>query len=246
MRTRRVDQDKIVDSTGALAFTEVPHRLGIIGAGVIGLELGSVWSRMGSEVIILEALDEFLAPVDRQVATAAEKILRKQGLDIRLGARVTGTGSNRREVTVIYEDNEGKQQLTLDKLIVAVGRSPNTQGLGAEEVGLALNRTGGVEVDEHCATNLPGIYAIGDVVRGPMLAHKAAEEGVMVAERLAGKKTRINLDIVPWVIYTWPEIAWVGQTEFELKAAGQSYKAGGVSICGKRSRPGPWRHHRHD
>ena len=147
---------------------------------------------MGSEVIILEALDEFLAPVDRQVATAAEKILRKQGLDLRLGARVTGTGSNRREVTVIYEDNEGKQQLNLDRLIVAVGRSPNTQGLGAEEVGLALNRTGGVEVDEHCATNLPGIYAIGDVVRGPMLAHKAAEEGVMVAERLAGKKTRIK------------------------------------------------------
>ena len=221
-----VDRNKIVDSTGALSFTEVPHRLGIIGAGVIGLELGSVWSRMGSEVIILEALDDFLAPTDRQIATAAEKSMKKQGLDIRLGSRVTGTGSNSREVIVTYEDSEGKQQLTLDKLIVAVGRSPNTEGLGAEDVGLHLNKAGRVEVDEYCATNLPDVYAIGDVVRGPMLAHKAAEEGVMVAERLAGKKTSVNLDIVPWVIYTWPEIAWAGQTEFELKETGQPYKAG--------------------
>ena len=221
-----VDQNRIVDSTGALAFTEVPKRLGIIGAGVIGLELGSVWSRMGSEVIILEALDDFLAPVDRQVAAAAEKILTKQGLDIRLGARVTGTGVNNREVSVTYEQGDDKQQLTFDKLIVAVGRSPNVSGLGAEQAGLALNESGGIEVDEFCATNLPNVYAIGDVVRGPMLAHKASEEGVMVAERLAGQKSEFNLDLVPWVIYTWPEIAWIGKTEFELKATGKPYNTG--------------------
>ena len=221
-----VDQDKIVDSTGALAFTDVPRRLGIIGAGVIGLELGSVWGRMGSEVIILEALDDFLTPLDRQIATEAEKVLRRQGLDIRFGSKVTGTGLSSREVTITFEDREGKQQLAVDKLIVAVGRSPNTRGLGAEAVGLALSGRGFVKVDEHCATNLPNVYAIGDVVRGPMLAHKAAEEGVAVAERLAGKAGHINLDAVPWVIYTWPEIAWVGKTELELKAAGHPYKAG--------------------
>lgn len=221
-----VDQNRIVDSTGALAFTEVPKRLGVIGAGVIGLELGSVWSRMGSEVIILEALDDFLAPADRQIAAAAEKILTKQGLDIRLGARVTGTGANSREVSVSYEQGGDKRQLVFDKLVVAVGRSPNVSGLGAEEAGLVLDGKGAIEVDEFCATNLPGVYAIGDVVRGPMLAHKAAEEGVMLAERLAGHKSEFNLDLVPWVIYTWPEIAWVGKTEFELKAAGTPCKTG--------------------
>ncbi len=221
-----VDQDKIVDSTGALAFTDVPRRLGIIGAGVIGLELGSVWSRMGSEVIILEAMDDFLTSLDRQIATEAEKVLRKQGLDIRFGSKVTGTGLSSREVTITLEDREGKQQLAVDKLIVAVGRSPNTQGLGAETAGLALSERGFIKVDERCMTNLPNVYAIGDVARGPMLAHKAAEEGVAVAERLAGKAGHINLDTVPWVIYTWPEIAWVGKTELELKAAGHPYKAG--------------------
>ena len=221
-----VDQNRIVDSTGALDFTEVPQRLGIIGAGVIGLELGSVWSRMGSQVIILEALDNFLAPVDREIAVAAEKALTKQGLDIRLGARVLGTGVNRREVSVTYQQAKNKQQLTFDKLIVAVGRSPNVRGLEAEAAGLALDKRGGIVVDEYCATNLPNVYAIGDVVRGPMLAHKAADEGVMVAERLAGKKSDFNLDLVPWVIYTWPEIAWVGKTEFELKEDGKPYKTG--------------------
>ena len=226
-----VDRSRIVDSTGALAFTQAPKRLGIIGAGVIGLELGSVWSRMGSRVTILEALDDFLAPADREIAAAAQKLLAKQGLDIRLGARVTGTGVNSREVGVTYEQGIDKQQLTFDKLVVAIGRSPNVEGLGAEDAGLALNARGGIEVDEYCATNLPGVYAIGDAVRGPMLAHKAAEEGVMVAERLAGQKSEFNLDLVPWVIYTWPEIAWVGNTEQELKTAGTKYNSGVFPIA---------------
>ena len=221
-----VDRNRIVDSTGALAFTEAPKRLGIIGAGVIGLELGSVWSRMGSRVTLLEALDDFLAPADREIAAAAQKLLAKQGLDIRLGARVAGTGLNRREVSVTFEQGGSKQQLTFDRLVVAVGRSPNVEGLGAEEAGLNLNSGGGIEVDRFCATNLPNVYAIGDVVRGPMLAHKAAEEGVMVAERLAGHNSEFNLDLAPWVIYTWPEVAWVGRTEQELKDAGEKYKTG--------------------
>ena len=225
------DRNRVVDSTGALAFTQAPKRLGIIGAGVIGLELGSVWSRMGSRVTILEALDDFLAPADREIAAAARKLLAKQGLDIRLGARVTGTGVNSREVSVTYEQGNDKQQLTFDKLVVAVGRAPNVEGLGAEDAGLALNSGGGIEVDEHCATNLPNVYAIGDVVRGPMLAHKAAEEGVMVAERLAGQKSEFNLELVPWVIYTWPEIAWVGNTEHELKEAGKKYNSGVFPIA---------------
>jgi len=221
-----VDDVQIVDSTGALAFRDVPRRLGIIGAGVIGLELGSVWARLGSSVVILEALDEFLAPVDRQIATEAEKILRKQGLDVRLGARVTGTASNNREVTVSFETAEGKQQLVVDKLIVAVGRKPNTSGLGGDRVGLKLDERGFVAVDEQCRTNLPNVYAIGDVVRGPMLAHKASEEGVAVAERIASGSGHVNYATIPWVIYTWPEIAWVGKTEQELKAEGVEYSAG--------------------
>ena len=220
------DGEHIVDSTGALAFTDVPRRLGVIGAGVIGLELGSVWNRLGSEVIVLEALDDFLAPVDRQLATEAEKMLRKQGLDIRLGSKVTGTGSNNREVTITYEDSEGKQQIVVDKLIVAVGRKPNTNGLGAEEIGLAVDERGFIQIDDHYQTNLPGVYAIGDVVRGPMLAHKASEEGVALAERIAGKPGHMNYETIPWVIYTWPEIAWVGKTEHELKSASVEYSVG--------------------
>ena len=221
-----VDNDRIVDSTGALAFTDVPRTLGIIGAGVIGLELGSVWRRLGSEVVILEALDDFLAPVDRQIAAEAHKILGKQGLDIRLGARVTGSGSNNREVTVTYENSDGKQQLTVEKLIVAVGRAPNTRDLGAAEAGLVLDERGFIQVDAECRTGLPGVYAIGDVVRGPMLAHKASEEGVAVAERIAGKPGHMNYDIIPWVIYTWPELAWVGKTEQVLQANGTAYRGG--------------------
>jgi len=221
-----VDDKLIVDSTGALKFNEVPRRLGVIGAGVIGLELGSVWNRLGSEVTVLEALPDFLALVDRQVATEAEKSLRSQGLDIRLGAKVTGTGSNNREVTVSYENAEGKHQITVDKLIVAVGRSPNTAGLGAQDCGLELDERGFIVVDDHCNTNLENIYAIGDVVRGPMLAHKASEEGVAIAERIAGKPGHMNYETIPWIIYTWPEIAWVGKTEEQLKTDGIEYRVG--------------------
>jgi len=221
-----IDQDKIVDSTGALAFNQAPRTLGVIGAGVIGLELGSVWKRLGSEVIILEALDEFLPVCDRQIAHEAWKTLQKQGLDIRLGAKVTGTGTNNQQVIITYEDKDGKHQINVDKLIVAVGRKPNTEGLGAKEAGLALDERGFILVDEHCQTNLPNVYAIGDVVRGPMLAHKASEEGVAVAERITGKASQMNYEIIPWVIYTWPEIAWVGKTEQQLKDAGIEYRSG--------------------
>lgn len=222
----KADNELIVDSTGALAFNDVPKRLGVIGAGVIGLELGSVWNRLGSQVIVLEALDDFLPSTDWQIANEAEKILRKQGLDIRLGAKVTGTGSNNREVTITYEDKEGKQQIIVDKLIVAVGRTPNTDGLGIVDAGLNLDERGFIEVDDLCNTNLPNVYAIGDVVRGPMLAHKASEEGVAVAERIAGKVAHMNYDVIPWVVYTWPEIAWVGKTEQQLKDEKIEYRAG--------------------
>ena len=222
----KVDNDRIVDSTGALAFNETPRKLCIIGAGVIGLELGSVWSRLGSEVVILEALETFLESVDNQLSDEAYKILTKQGLDIRLGAKVTGTGSNNQEVIVIYENAEGKQQISVDKLIVAVGRSPNTEGLDAEACGLTLDEKGFIKVDEQCQTNLPNVFAVGDVVRGPMLAHKASEEGVAVAERIAGQAGHVNYQTIPWVIYTWPEIAWVGMTEQELEKNGIDYKVG--------------------
>ncbi|MCH8261529.1 MAG: dihydrolipoyl dehydrogenase [Proteobacteria bacterium] len=222
----KVDNKRIVDSTGALAFDETPRKLCVIGAGVIGLELGSVWARLGSEVIILEALESFLEPVDNQLSDEAYKILTKQGLDIRLGAKVTGTGSNNQEVIVIYKDAEGKQQISVDKLIVAVGRTPNTEGLGAETCGLDLDERGFIKVDEQCQTKLPNVYAIGDVVRGPMLAHKASEEGVAVAERIAGQPGHMNYQIIPWVIYTWPEIAWVGLNEEELQNTGIDYKVG--------------------
>ena len=221
-----VDQDKIVDSTGALSFNQAPRTLGVIGAGVIGLELGSVWRRLGSEVVILEALDDFLYTADRQIANEAWKILHKQGLDIRLGAKVTGTGSNNQQVIVTYENQDGKQQLTVDKLIVAVGRKPNTSGLGAEDCGLKLDERGFIEVDEHCCTNIPDVYAIGDVVRGPMLAHKASEEGVAVAERIAGLPGHFNYEVIPWVIYTWPEIAWVGKTSEQLQDDGRDFRTG--------------------
>jgi len=218
--------DVIVDSTGALEFTEVPKRLGVIGAGVIGLELGSVWNRLGSDVVVLEAQDAFLHLVDQNVAKEAKKLFTKQGLDIRVGARVTGTEVKGKEVVVTYQDAEGEQQVTFDKLIVAVGRRPYTEGLLAGDSGVNLDERGFIFVNEQCATDAPGVWAVGDVVRGPMLAHKASEEGVMVAERIAGHKAQLNYDVIPSVIYTHPEIAWVGKTEAELKADGEKYNVG--------------------
>ncbi len=221
-----VDQDVIVDSTGALDFQEVPKKLGVIGAGVIGLELGSVWARLGAEVTVIEAQEQFLPTVDEQVAKEALKVLTKQGLSIRLGARLTGTEIKKKQVNVSFTDAEGEQQQTFDKLIVAVGRRPETSNLLAADSGVNLDERGYIYVDDNCATSVPGVYAIGDVVRGPMLAHKASEEGVMVAERIAGQKTQMNYDLIPGVIYTHPEIAGVGKTEQTLKGEGVAINVG--------------------
>lgn len=219
------DEQSILTSNGALDMEEVPKRLGVIGAGVIGLEMGSVWNRLGSKVVLLEAQDDFLAPVDRQVARMAHKAFTDQGLDIRLGCRVTDTKVGK-QVSVHYEDKDGKHTLQVDKLIVSVGRRPNTDGLAADDVDLLLDERGFVHVDDECRTNLPNVYAVGDVVRGPMLAHKGSEEGVMVAELIAGHPGHLNYDTIPWVIYTHPEIAWVGKTEGQLKSEGVPYKSG--------------------
>ncbi|PTU73588.1 dihydrolipoyl dehydrogenase [Pseudomonas mangrovi] len=219
-------EDIIVDSTGALDFQSVPKKLGVIGAGVIGLELGSVWARLGAEVTVLEAQEKFLPTADEQIAKEALKILTKQGLKIRLGARVTGSEVKRKQVTVSFTDAEGEQKQVFDKLIVAVGRRPVTTDLLAADSGVDMDERGFIFVDDHCATSVPGVYAVGDVVRGPMLAHKASEEGVMVAERIAGHKAQINYDLIPGVIYTHPEIAWVGKTEQALKAEGVEINVG--------------------
>ena len=219
-------ENLIVDSSGALEFKEVPKRLGVIGAGVIGLELGSVWRRLGAEVILLEAMDNFLVIADKQIAAESLKIFKKQGLDIRLGTRVTGSKINGSQVEVEYQDKSGTHQLEVDKLIVAVGRRPNTDDLADEETGLLFDERGFVHVNELCATNLPGVYAIGDVVRGPMLAHKGSEEGIMVAERIAGESASLNYETIPSVVYTYPEISWVGKTEEELKASGVEFNVG--------------------
>lgn len=221
-----LDGERVVDSSGALDFTDVPKRLGVIGAGVIGLEMGSVWSRLGSKVVLLEAQSEFLASADTRIARDAQRQFERQGLEIRLGARVTGIKTTARTVTVAYEDEEGQQSLRVDKLIVAVGRQPNTTDLFAADSNLLLDEAGFIHVDEQCRTNIPGVYAVGDVVRGPMLAHKGSEEGMMVAELIAGKPGFVNYDTIPWVIYTDPEIAWVGRTEQALKSAGIPIKTG--------------------
>ncbi|EZQ17278.1 dihydrolipoamide dehydrogenase [Halopseudomonas bauzanensis] len=221
-----VDQKIIVDSTGALDFEAVPARLGVIGAGVIGLELGSVWSRLGAEVTVIEALDKFLPAADEQLSKEALKIYTKQGLKVLLGARVTGSDVKGEEVTVKFTDAKGDQEITFDKLIVAVGRRPVTTDLLAADSGITLDERGYVYVDDHCATSVPGVYAIGDVVRGLMLAHKASEEGVVVAERIAGHKAQMNYDLIPSVIYTHPEAAWVGQNEQQLKAEGVDINVG--------------------
>jgi len=226
----KFDGETIVDNVGGLDFTEVPARLAVIGAGVIGLELGSVWKRLGSEVTILEALPDFLAAADAEVAKVAAKEFKKQGLDIRLGAKVskaevTGKGK-KKEVALTYADAEGEKNLTVDKLLVAVGRRAATKGLLAEGTGVKINERGQIEVDAHCHTGVDGIWAVGDCVRGPMLAHKGFEEGIAVAELIAGLPGHVNFDTIPWVIYTEPELAWVGKTEQQLEDEGIPYKAG--------------------
>ncbi|MCB1195668.1 dihydrolipoyl dehydrogenase [bacterium] len=222
----KVDQNLIVDSTGALSFTEVPKRLGIIGAGVIGLELGTVWRRLGSEVTLLEAQEEFLFMVDPDIAAVARKQFEKQGLNIRLGCRVLQAHPTKKDVIVRYQDKSGEHEFVVDKLLVAAGRYPYTENLFAQETGLLLDQKGFINVDEKLRTNLPNVYAVGDVVRGPMLAHKGSEEGIVVAETIKGHFAEVNYNTIPWVIYTEPEIAWTGKTERELKASGIKYNVG--------------------
>ena len=221
-----VDNQYIIDSSGALTLDAVPARLGVIGAGVIGLELGSVWRRLGSEVVLLEALDEFLPMMDVQVAKEAGKIFKKQGLDIRLGARVTKADVKDGQVVVTYTGGDGEHTEIFDRLIVAVGRRPNSEGLFASDSGVTLDERGFIYVNDVCETEAPHVYAVGDVVRGPMLAHKGSEEGIMVVERIAGHQAQMNYDCIPSVIYTHPEIAAVGKTEQELKAEGVPFKSG--------------------
>jgi dihydrolipoamide dehydrogenase len=224
-----VDNKSICDNVGALSFDAVPKRLGVIGAGVIGLELGSVWKRLGAEVTILEALPDFLAAADPAVAKEAWKTFtQKQGLNIYLGVKIGKVTQGKKGITLEYEVGDEAKTLECDKLIVSVGRVPTTAGLGAENVGLALDDRGRVVVDDHCQTNQPGIWAVGDVVRGAMLAHKGMEEGVMVAERIAGQAGHVNYDAIPLVMYTHPEIAWVGKTESQLKAEGVEFRAGQI------------------
>lgn len=222
----KFDGDSIIDSWDALELEAVPKRLGVIGAGVIGLELGSVWSRLGSDVTILEAMDDFLFMADRDVANTAARDFKKQGLDIRLGAKVTAAKGGKKGVKVEYDDKSGSHSVEVDKLIVAVGRKPYTEGLLADDAGIQLDDRGFIVVDHECRTRVKGVYAIGDAVRGPMLAHKSSEEGVMAADLIAGEVAEVNYNVIPSVIYTSPEIAWVGKTEAEVKESGRPYKKG--------------------
>jgi len=221
-----VDNEYVVDSTGALEFQQIPERLGVIGAGVIGLELGSVWGRLGADVVLLEAMEDFLPNMDVQIAKESAKIFKKQGLDVRLGARVTGSEVKDGKVSVTYTQGGEDHTEVFDRLIVSVGRRPNTQDLFSDDSGVTTDERGSVYVNDICATEAPGVWAIGDIVRGPMLAHKGSEEGVMVAEHIAGKHHQLNYDCIPSIIYTHPEVAAVGKTEQELKAEGTEYKAG--------------------
>lgn len=222
-----IDNDRVCDNAGALSFADVPKRLGVIGAGVVGLEMGSVWKRLGAEVTILEALPAFLGAADDAIAKEARRVFTKTvGLDIRTGCKIASVKAGKKSVTVAFNDGESDQKMEFDRLIVAIGRVPNSTDIGAESVRLKLDARGFIEVDDRNRTNLPNVYAIGDVVRGPMLAHKASEEGVAVAETMAGQHGHVNLDTVPWVIYTSPEIAWVGKTEQQLKAEGIEYRSG--------------------
>ena len=221
------DEENILSNDGALRIGAVPKKLGVIGSGVIGLEMGSVWRRLGSEVTVLEGLPTFLGAVDESVAKEAAKLFKKQGLKIELGVKIGEVKSGKKGVSVAYTDAKGEAQtLEVDKLIISIGRVPNTIGLNAEAVDLKLDERGAIVVDDDCKTSLPNVWAVGDVVRGPMLAHKAEEEGVAVAERIAGQHGHVNFNTIPWVIYTSPEIAWVGRTEQQLKADGVAYKAG--------------------
>jgi len=224
------DNEYIVDSTGALEFSEVPKRLGVIGAGVIGLELGSVWRRLGSEVVIIEAQDTFLSIADEQISKDSKREFKKQGIDIRLNARLMSAEvvdvDQGKQVEVHYQDMKGDHKELFDKLIVAVGRRPNSDNVFEKEVDLLLDERCYIHVNDQCETSVPGVYAIGDVVRGPMLAHKGSEEGIMVAELIAGNHAEVNYELIPSVIYTHPEIAWVGKNEQHLKAAGENYKTG--------------------
>ena len=222
-----VDNKIVCDNEGALAFDSVPEKLGVIGAGVIGLELGSVWRRLGSEVTVLEALPTFLGACDDAVSKEAFKLFTQQGLDIHLGVKIGDVKTSAKGVTLNYADSDGKPHtLAVDRLIVSVGRVPNTENLNLESVGLGVDTRGFVPVNDYCETSIAGVYAVGDVVRGPMLAHKGEDEGVMVAEIIAGQKPHIDYDCIPWVIYTSPEIAWVGRTEQQLQAEGREYKSG--------------------
>ena len=222
-----VDNELILDNEGALALAEVPRKLGVVGAGVIGLEMGSVWRRLGADVTVLEALPSFLAAVDEQVGKEAFRIFSKElGLVIHTGVKIEAVTKGKGKVSVKYEDKDGVHKAEFDKLIVSIGRVPNSASVGPDAVGLKLDARGFIEVDDHCRTNLPNVFAVGDVVRGPMLAHKSSEEGVAVAELIAGQQSHVNLETVPWVIYTSPEIAWVGRNEQELKEAGVSFRSG--------------------
>ena len=221
------DEVQVLSNDGALNITSVPKKLGVIGSGVIGLEMGSVWRRLGSDVTVLEGLPTFLGAVDQQIAKEAKKAFDKQGLKIELGVTVGDIKVGKKGVSIAYTSAKGEAvALEVDKLIVSIGRVPNTNGLNAEAVNLKLDERGAIVVDDQCRTNLKGVWAVGDVVRGPMLAHKAEEEGVAVAERIAGQHGHVNFDTIPWVIYTSPEIAWVGRTEEQLKSGGVAYKAG--------------------
>ena len=220
------DGDKIIDSWDALELAAVPPRLGVVGAGVIGLELGSVWARLGSKVTILEAMDDFLFMADRDVAKVAAQEFKKQGLDIKLGAKVAKGTAGKKSVKVEYADKDGAQSIEVDMLIVAVGRRPHTDNLFADDAGIQLDERGFIVVDDECRTRVKGVYAVGDCVRGPMLAHKGSEEGVMAADLIAGEVAEMNYDVIPSVLYTSPEIAWTGKTEAEVKASGRPYKTG--------------------
>jgi dihydrolipoamide dehydrogenase len=222
----KFDDKNILDSTGALEIESVPETLGVIGAGVIGLELGSVWARLGSKVTVIEAMDDFLFMADKEIAKETLKDFKKQGLDIRLGCRLTSSKNLKNSVNITYETEAKSEEMKFDKLIIAVGRKPNTKDIFSDDSGVDLDERGFINVNDHCETNAANIWAIGDVVRGPMLAHKGSEEGIMVAERIAGKHAEMNYDLVPSVIYTHPEIAWVGKNEQELKDKSIEYKVG--------------------